>query len=61
MIESYLRVFVNLEQNNWAKLLLIAKFTYNNAKNANTGHTSFELNCGYYFRASYKEDVNPCF
>ena len=24
-----------------------------------TGHTPFELNCGYYFRVSYKEDVDP--
>ncbi len=37
----------------------MAKFAYNNAKNANTRHRSFELNCGYYPRASYKENVNP--
>ena len=32
---------MNFAQNDWAKLLLMAKFTYNNTKNANTGHTSF--------------------
>ncbi len=37
----------------------MAEFAYNNAKNANTGHTPFELHCGFYPRASYKEDVNP--
>ena len=36
----------------------MAEFAYNNAKNASTGHTPFELNCGYHPRISYKEDVN---
>ncbi len=58
-IEAYLRAFVNFEQNNWARLLPMAKFAYNNAKNASTGHTPFKLNCGYHPRASYKKDVNP--
>ena len=48
-MEAYLRAFVNFEQNNWAKLLSMAEFAYNNAKNASTGHTPFELNCGYHF------------
>ena len=37
----------------------MAKFAYNNAKNASTGHMPFELNCGFYPQASYKENVNP--
>ena len=37
----------------------MAEFTYNNAKNASTGHTPFELNCGYHPRMSYEEDVDP--
>ncbi len=37
----------------------MAKFAYNNAKNASTGHTPFELNCGYHPRVSFKEDVDP--
>ncbi len=37
----------------------MAKFAYNNAKNASTGHTPFELNRGYHPQASYKEDINP--
>ncbi len=36
----------------------MAEFTYNNAKNASTGHTFFELNCGYYLRVSFEKDVN---
>ena len=37
----------------------IAEFAYNNAKNANIGYTSFELNCSYYLKISFKEDVDP--
>ncbi len=36
----------------------MTEFAYNNAKNASTSHTSFELNCDFYLRAFYKEDVN---
>ena len=32
----------------------------NNAKNASSGHTPFELNYKYHLWMSYKEDVNPC-
>ena len=58
-MEAYLRAFVNFEQNDWARLLPMAEFAYNNAKNASTGHTPFELNCGYHPRMSYEEDVDP--
>ena len=58
-IEAYLRVFVNYEQDNWARLLPMAEFAYNNAKYASTGYRTFELNCGYYLRVSYKKDVDP--
>ncbi len=37
----------------------MAEFAYNNTKNASTGHTPFELNCGYHPRVSFKEDVDP--
>ena len=36
----------------------MAKFAYNNAKNASTGHTSLELNCGYHPKMLYEEEVN---
>ena len=36
----------------------MAEFLYNNAKNASTGHTPFELNCGYHPQVSYEEDVD---
>ena len=58
-MEAYLRAFVNFKQNDWARLLPIAEFAYNNAKNASTGYTLFELNCGYHLWVSYKEDIDP--
>ena len=47
-MEAYLQAFVNFEQNDWARLLPMAEFTYNNAKNTSTDYMFFELNCGYY-------------
>ena len=38
----------------------MAKFAYNNVKNISTGHTFFELNYGYHFFVSYKEDLDLC-
>ena len=58
-MEAYLWAFVNFEQNDWARLLPMAEFAYNNAKNASSGHTFFELNCGYHPRMLYKDDVDP--
>ena len=60
-MEAYLRAFVNFKQNDWAGLLPIAKFAYNNAKNASTGHNPFELNYGYHPWVLYGEDIDPCF
>ena len=57
-MEAYLRAFVNYEQDNWARLLPMAEFAYNNAKHASIRCMSFELNCGYYSCVSYKEDVD---
>ena len=36
----------------------MAEFAYNNAQNASTGHTPFELNCGYYPWMLYEEEVD---
>ena len=59
MMEAYLQVFVNFEQNDWAQLLPMSEFAYNNAKNASIGITPFELNCEYHPQVSYKEDLDP--
>lgn len=36
----------------------MAKFTYNNAKNASIGYIPFELNCSYYDQVLFKENIN---
>ncbi len=36
----------------------MAKFAYNNAKNATTNGTPFKLNCSYHPQASYKKNVD---
>ena len=37
----------------------MAEFSYNNAKNARTGHTPFELNCDFYPWVFFEENVDP--
>ena len=59
-MEAYLRVFVNYEKDNEARLLLTAEFDYNNAKHASIGYTPFEFNYVYHPRVFYEDDVNPC-
>ena len=36
----------------------MAKFTYNNAKNASIGHTLFKLNYGYQLKILFEKNVN---
>ena len=59
-MEAYLQAFVNFEQNDWARLLPIAKFAYNNKKNFSTSHMLFGPNGGYYPRVSFEENSNLC-
>ena len=58
IIEAYLWAFVNFKQNDWARLMLMVVFAYNNTENASTGHTLFKLSCGYRPRMSYKEKLD---
>ena len=38
----------------------MAKFAYNNAKNASTRYMPFKLNCGYHPKFFFKENTNLC-
>ena len=58
-IEVYFQAFVNFKQNDWARPLPIAEYTYDNAKNVSTGHMPFKLNCGYYLCVFFEENTNP--
>ena len=42
IMEAYLWAFVNFEQNDWARLLPMAEFAYNNTNNASIGYTPLQ-------------------
>src|SRR5258705_3455379 len=48
VLEQYLWVYMNYQQDDWATLLPMAKFAYNNATNATTGVSPFFANKGYH-------------
>jgi len=45
-IGTFLRHYVNYQQNDWTNWLAAAEFQYNNKRHAATGRTPFELNFG---------------
>ena len=45
-LEAYLRIFVDEQQEDWAKLLPCAEFSYNSSTHAATGKSPFQLNLG---------------
>ncbi len=47
MVETYLRHYVNKNQNNWVQLLSTAQFVYNNTQNKTTEETPFWANYEY--------------
>jgi hypothetical protein len=53
-LETYLRSYVNYDQNNWVELLPMAQFAYNSATSEATGMTPFYANFGYEL-AAYRE------
>src|SRR5258708_20223817 len=48
VLEQYLQVYTNYQQDDWATLLPMAKFAYNNAMNMTTGVSPFFTNKGYH-------------
>ena len=48
MLEQYLHIFCNYQQDNWSELLPLAEFTYNNSPSATIGITPFFANKGYH-------------
>ena len=47
VLEQYLRSFINYEQDDWADLLPMAEFAYNNSVHASTKETPFRVLYGY--------------
>src|SRR5258708_38606250 len=52
VLEQYLQVYTNYQQDDWAMLLPMAKFTYNNAMNVMTGVSPFFMNKGYHLEVT---------
>ena len=48
ILKQYLCVYSNYQQDNWAELLPLAEFAYNNAPSATTGVSLFFANKGYH-------------
>ncbi len=46
-VETYLRHYVNRNQDNWVQLLSTAQFAYNNTQNKTTEETPFQANYEY--------------
>jgi hypothetical protein len=50
MLEQYLRIHCNYQQDNWSNWLPIAEFAYNNTESSATGATPFFTNKGYHLK-----------
>src|SRR5260221_1077255 len=50
VLEQYLQAYMNYQQDNWALLLPLAEFAYNNAMSTTTGISPFFVNKGYHPR-----------
>jgi len=48
VLEQYLQVYMNYQQDDWSKLLPLVEFAYNNATSATTGVSPFFANKGYH-------------
>jgi hypothetical protein len=64
VLEQYLRIFCDYQQDDWSQILPLAEFVYNNAQNASTGVSPFYANYGYHPRSSPRvvvatEVINP--
>ena len=52
MLEQYLQVYSNYQQDNWLDLLPLTEFAYNNAPSAITRISPFYANKGYHLNIS---------
>jgi len=57
-LEQYLWIYCNYQQDNWADLLPLVEFAYNNAPGATTGVSLFFANKGYHPNLSVYPECN---
>src|SRR5205807_4105841 len=58
-LETYLRTFINYDQNDWYQLLPLAEFAYNNSYTVSTKMTPFYANYGYHPKTIWPIDQEP--
>ena len=59
VMEQYVRMYVDYQQTDWASLLPLAEFSYNNSKHSATTQTPFFANYGYHPRMSLLPTCSP--
>jgi len=57
VIESYLRSYCNYEQNDWASMLAMAEYAYNNSKHSVTKISPFYANYGFEARTTWPTEI----
>jgi len=57
VIESYLRSYCNYEQNDWASMLAMAEYAYNNSKHSATKVSPFYANYGFEPRTTWPTEI----
>jgi len=57
VIESYLRSYCNYEQNDWASMLAMAEYAYNNSKHSSTKIPPFYTNYGFEPRTTWPTEI----
>ena len=58
-LEQFLQFYTNAKQNNWARLLPLAKFAFNSWHNESTKKSPFELLMGYNPKAEWTVIASP--
>ena len=57
-LETYLRTFINYDQDDWFQMLPLAEFAYNNSYTTATKTTPFYANYGFHPKTMYPTDSN---
>jgi len=57
VIEAYLRSYCNYEQNDWASMLAMAEYAYNNSKHSSTKISPFYANYGFEPRTTWLTEM----
>jgi hypothetical protein len=60
ILEQYLRLYLNYQQDDWISLLPLAEFSYNNSIQSSNRHSPFMTNYGFYPRFTFTpQSTNP--